>query len=53
MLIDQIMKKADVIRERNKDGGKYTTGSRVIRTGGGIPRDIETEEDNLRSGWIM
>src|SRR6218665_2507120 len=38
-------KKADVVRARNKDGGKQTTGSGAIRTSGGNKKQRKTTKE--------
>ena len=38
-------KKADVVRARNKDGGKQTTGSSAIRTSGGNKKQRKTTKE--------
>src|SRR6218665_2041188 len=37
--------KADVVRARNKDGGKQTTGSSAIRTSGGNKKQRKTTKE--------
>src|SRR6218665_2046690 len=45
-LVDKIRKKkADVVRARNKDGGKQTTGSSAMRTSGGNKKQRKTTKE--------